>query len=282
VTTYTDYLRSRNKDEHDDQEEFDRLPTDQLQIIDYLVGYQLIQEIEPSLQPIFNSDYSAVRFIVGTSNLSNRQLIAFNERIDGWIGNNISDKYKVLHGDNSILFARLNQKITVELLLGFTLSFLFTTLTMIVGLKNLRYGLLSIVPNLFPATIVFGIWGFFVGELNPYILMLFSISIGLVVDDSVHVLSKYIAAKREGSSVQEAIRYSMDKAGSAITITTASLALGTFMLVFSNTEIFQNVALLITPIIVVALFLDLLFLPPLLMRFDHWLDRRGNKPVEQV
>ena len=142
--------------------------------------------------------------------------------------------------------------------------------------------MLSLLPNLFPATIVFGFWGLFIGELGPYNLMLFSISIGLVVDDSVHVLSKYIAAKREGSSVQEAIRYSMDKAGSAITITTASLALGTFMLVFSNTEIFQNVALLITPIIVVALFLDLLFLPPLLMRLDHWLDGRSNKPVEQV
>ena len=98
VTTYTDYLRSRNRDEHDEDEAYDRLPTDQLQIIDYLVGYQLIQEIEPSLQPIFNSDYSAVRFIVGTSNLSNRELIAFNERIDAWIADNISKKYKVLWG----------------------------------------------------------------------------------------------------------------------------------------------------------------------------------------
>ena len=144
---------------------------------------------------------------------------------------------------------------------------------MMIGLKSIRYGLLSLLPNLFPATIVFGLWGLFVGELGPYNLMLFSISIGLVVDDSVHVLSKYITAKRDGANVAEAVRYSMDKAGSAITITTASLALGTFMLVFSNTEIFQNVALLITPIIVVALFLDLLFLLPLLMRFDRWLGR---------
>ena len=90
--------------------------------------------------------------------------------------------------------------------------------------------------------------------------------------------SKYIAAKQQGQSVQESIRYSMDKAGSAITITTASLALGTFMLLFSNTEIFQNVALLITPIIVVALFLDLLFLPPLLMRFDRWMEKYA-RPV---
>jgi predicted RND superfamily exporter protein len=91
-------------------------------------------------------------------------------------------------------------------------------------------------------------------------------------------LSKYISAKREGAAPIEAVRYSIDKAGSAITITTLSLAVGTFLLVFSSTSIFQNVALLITPIIVTALFLDLLFLPPLLMRFDAWLDRiRGVK-----
>ena len=108
--------------------------------------------------------------------------------------------------------------------------------------------------------------------------MLFSISIGLVVDDSVHILSKYISAKREGATPIDAVRYSIDKAGSAITITTLSLAVGTFLLVFSSTSIFQNVALLITPIIVTALFLDLLFLPPLLMRFDAWIDRlRGVK-----
>ena len=72
VTSYADYLRARNKAEHDDDPAWDKVPTDQLQIIDYLVGYQLVQEIEPSLEPIFNADYSAVRLIVGTSNLSNR------------------------------------------------------------------------------------------------------------------------------------------------------------------------------------------------------------------
>ncbi len=149
------------------------------------------------------------------------------------------------------------------------------TLTLIVGLKSLRYGLLSIMPNLFPATIVFGFWGLFMGEIGPYVLMLFSISIGLVVDDSVHILSKYITATRQGLAPEAAVQYSLDKAGSAITITTLSLAVGTFILVFSNTFHFQNVALLLTPIIVVALLLDLLFLPPLLLKFDHRL--RGKE-----
>ena len=277
VTSYTDLLRSLNKSEHDDDEAWDKLPDDKLQIIDYLVGYQLIQEIEPNLEPIFNVDYSAIRLVIGTSNLSNYELVKFNDNIDNWIANNIDSRYKVMHADNSILFARLDRSISVELMQGFTLSFILITLTLLIGLRSVRYGLLSIMPNLFPATIVFGLWGLFVGELSPYVLMLFSISIGLVVDDSVHILSKYISAKRDGSTPEQAVQYSLDKAGSAITITTISLAVGTFILVLSNTFHFQNVALLLTPIIVVALFLDLLFLPPLLVKFDNWRERKSYR-----
>ena len=273
VTSYTDYLRSRNKSDNDDDEAYDILPEDQLQIIDYLVGYQLVQEIEPSSQPIFNADYSAVRLVIATSNLSNKELLDFNDRIDDWIAKNVQKKYKVLHGDNSILYVRLDRLITMELMYGFMLSFFFITITMIIGLQSWRYGLLSIMPNLFPATIVFGVWAVFVGELSPYILMLFSISIGLVVDDSVHILSKYISGKKDGMSPESASVYSLDRAGSAITITTLSLALGTFILVFSSTPYFQSVASLLTPIIIVAWALDLFFLPPLLIKFDNWMDR---------
>ncbi len=280
VTSYTDMLKNLNKAEHDNDEAWNIVPTDTLQIIDYLVGYQLVQEIEPNLESIFNPDYSAIRLVIGTSNLTNLQLINFNTKIENWIAENVKPGYSVKHGDNSILFARLDRSISIELMQGFTLSFLLITITLLIGLKSVRYGLLSIVANLFPATIVFGFWGLFVGELSPYILMLFSISIGLVVDDSVHVLSKYISARRDGDTPEAAVQFSLDRAGSAITITTISLALGTLILVFSNTFYYQNVALLLTPIILVALFLDLLFLPPLLVRFDNWLEKRGDSSIE--
>jgi predicted RND superfamily exporter protein len=273
VTSYTDLLKNLNKAEHDNDERWNILPDDNLQIIDYLVGYQLIQEIEPNLEAIFNPDYSAIRLSIGTSNLTNLQLLNFNDKIEHWIEANVNPEYKIMHGDNSILFARLDRSISLELMQGFTLSFILITLTLLIGLKSFRYGLISIMPNLFPATIVFGFWGLLNGALSPYILMLFSISIGLVVDDSVHVMSKYISARRNGDTPEAAVQYSLDKAGPAITITTLALAMGTFVLVFSNTFYYQNVALLLTPIIVVALLLDLLFLPPLLVKFDHWLER---------
>ncbi len=278
VSSYTSFLKTMNKNEHDNDEAYEVLPTDQLQVIDYLVSYQLVQEIEPNLTPIFNPDYSAIRMVIGTSNLTNNELIEFNERIETWVEQNMNPGYRVLHGDNSILFARLEKSISVQLLQGFTLSFILITATMLIGLRSVRYGLLSIMPNLFPATIVFGVWGLLVGELSPYVLMLFSISIGLVVDDSVHVLSKYIYGRRAGHPPEQAVRYSLDRAGSAITITTLALGLGTLVLVFSNTYYYQNVALLLTPIIIVALLLDLFFLPPLLVRFDSWLERGRLAP----
>ena len=279
VNSYVGMLKTLNKAENENDEAWYRLPEDNLQVIDYLVGYQLIQEIEPHLEPIFDPEYTTVRVSVGTSNLSNRELLGLNERIEQWYGDNLNPDYRVLPASNTILFSRLNNTISTQLLEGFTVSFFLITLTMLVGLRSVRYGLLSIAPNLFPPAIVFGVWGLMVGELSPYILMLFSISIGLVVDDSVHVLSKYIAARREGKTPESAVAYSLDKAGSAITITTAALAMGTFILVFSNTYYYQNVALMLTPIIVVALLLDLLFLPPLLMKLDNYLDGRSSQAL---
>jgi predicted RND superfamily exporter protein len=276
VNSYVGMLKTLNEAENDNDEAWHILPDDNLQVIDYLVGYQLVQEIEPHLEPIFDPEYTTVRVVVGTSNLSNVQLLELNKRIEAWHTANINPDYRVLHGSNTILYARLNDTISRQLLEGFTVSFLLITLTMLVGLRSVRYGLISIAPNLLPPAVVFGVWGLFVGQLSPYILMLFSISIGLVVDDSVHVLSKYMAARKAGENPDEAVRYSLDKAGSAITITTAALAMGTFILVFSNTYYYQNVALMLTPIIVVALLLDLLFLPPLLVKLDRFLDRRGE------
>ena len=275
VGSYVGMLKNLNKAENDNDEAWHKLPEDNLQVIDYLVSYQLVQEIEPHLEPIFDPEYTTVRVVVGTSNLSNVELLNLNRRIEAWYEANISRDYRVLHGSNSILYARLNDTISRQLLEGFTVSFILITLTMLIGLRSLRYGLISIAPNLLPPAVVFGVWGLFVGQLSPYILMLFSISIGLVVDDSVHVLSKYIAARKAGEQPDDAVRYSLDKAGSAITITTAALAMGTFILVFSNTYYYQNVALMLTPIIVVALLLDLLFLPPLLVKLDRLLDRRA-------
>lgn len=273
VSTYTDYLKLRNKAANDDDEAYEVIPEDQLTVIDYLVGYQLVAEIDPNLGQIFNKDYSAIYLYVATSGLSDEEILQLANKIDVLAENYASESFQVTHANNTILGARLNQIISTELFTGFSLSLVMITLTMMIGLRSLRYGLLSIAPNVFPITIVFGLWGLIEGNLSPYVLMLLAVSIGLVVDDSVHVLSKYKTARDSGKSPGESIEDSISLAGSAITITTLWMSVGIALMGFSSTTIFQNLTSIITPIIVVALFLDLLFLPSLLTRFDSWIDR---------
>ena len=273
VSTYLDYLKLRNKAANDDDEAYEVIPEDRLTVIDYLVGYQLVAEIDPNLGQIFNKDYSAIYLYAATSGLSDEEILQLANKIELLADNYASEAFQVTHANNTILVARLNQIISTELFTGFSLSLVMITLTMMIGLRSLRYGLLSIAPNVFPITIVFGLWGLLDGNLSPYVLMLLAISIGLVVDDSVHVLSKYKTARDSGKSPMQSIENSITLAGSAITITTLWMSLGVALMGFSSTEIFKNLTSIITPIIIVALFLDLLFLPSLLTRFDIWIDR---------
>jgi len=117
--------------------------------------------------------------------------------------------------------------------------------------------------------LVFGAWGLLVGSLDPFVMMLFSISIGLVVDDTVHILSSYQSSRVQGLSPREAVEHALEKAGPALILTTTVMAVGTCVLMAASTLYFQQAAMLLVPIVLVALVLDLLFFPALLLRLDR-------------
>ena len=99
----------------------------------------------------------------------------------------------------------MDELVTIELLQGYSISLLLITICLTLGFKSLYFGLLSVIPNLLPATMVFGFWALLVGQLDPFVMMLFSISIGLVVDDTVHILSHYLENRRDGIAKVPAI-----------------------------------------------------------------------------
>lgn len=245
-----------------------RIPEDEDTIRQHLSDYTLVQNERYALGNFVSDDYRTVQLFINTHHLSNRQIIELDQRI--------SESFPafmpgatLLHGSGTLLFARMDQRVTVELMQGYALSLLMITLTLIFGLRSLRYGLLSVIPNAMPAVVVFGLWGLFVGQLDPFVMMLFSVSIGLVVDDTVHVLStcqRGLAAGRPGA---DAISDALFKAGPALLITTTVLALGTVVLIGASTLYFQQAARLLVPIVVLALVLDLVWLPTLLQRLDR-------------
>jgi len=260
-----------NRVQHQDDPQHYVLPDDIDTVAAYLNGYETVQSEDYPLSGFINYDFSTMTLFANARPMSNQALIDLDTEITAEFARRFATTFptpSLIHGSGLLLFARMDERVTVELLEGYTVGLLLITLSLIVGLRSIYFGILSVLPNLFPATIVFGFWALIVGQLDPFVMMLFSISIGLVVDDTVHILSHYLEGRSIGKNQQDAIRHCIRTAGPALSITTLILALGTTILIAAQTLYFQQAAKLLVPIVILALVLDLLYLPAILRRFD--------------
>lgn len=277
-----DVVKTVNRVQHQDNPLFYTLPDDIDTVAAYLNGYEAVQSEDFPLLGFINADFAMITLFINGTPMSNQSLIDLDRELTAEFATRFADEFpsaQLLHGSGVLLFARMDELVTVELLQGYSVSLLLITLSLIVGLRSVYFGVLSIIPNLFPATIVFGLWALFVGQLDPFVMMLFSISIGLVVDDTVHILSHYLEERRAGTGHDGAMSHSIRTAGPALTITTLILALGTTILIGASTIYFQQAAKLLVPIVVIALILDLLYLPAILKRLEQ--RGMGKKFVRQ-
>jgi uncharacterized protein len=270
VKTINDSLRGAASDTREPVNHY-RLPDSKAEIEEHLMNYLGVQRSRYALDNFINDDFSTIRLFINTRPLSNQEIIDLDVAIGEYFRQHFSDEnMRLLHGSNTLLFARMDKTVTIELIHSYLISLLTITLALTIGLRSVYFGLLSVIPNLLPATLIFGLWGLLVGTIDPFVMMLFSISIGLVVDDTVHMLSTYQRHQQLGCTPDEAIEAAISKAGPALTVTTAVLALGTFILLFASTLYFQQAAKLLVPIVVLALVLDLTFLPALLRRLERF------------
>lgn len=244
-----------------------RIPDDQAVIDQHLMNYLSVQRDSFALDRFLHDASSTVRLFVTTGALSNQQIIDLDAALaDHVSSSDLADTFRLLHGSDTVLFARMDKSVTVELIISYIISLIMITLVLTLGLRSVHLGLISVAANLLPATLVFGAWAILVGQIDPFVMMLFSISIGLVVDDTVHLISHFQRQRQSGTDIDAACEIAAQRAGPALTITTAVLALGTFMLLFASTLYFQQAATLLVPIVALALLLDLTFLPLLLKR----------------
>jgi hypothetical protein len=156
------------------------------------------------------------------------------------------------------------------MLFGSVLALVLISMILILALRSVKIGLISLVPNLFPVAMAFGVWGVLVSEVGLAIATVVAMTLGIVVDDTVHFLSKYLRARREhGMDAPEAVRYSFNTVGSALLITTVVLVLGFCVLGTSGYRPSSHVGWLSSITIMVALIADFLFLPTLLIYLDR-------------
>ena len=189
---------------------------------------------------------------------------------------NTAPHMKSGHGTRtSLMFRHIGKRNVISMLYGTTLALILISLVLIIALRSFKIGLVSLIPNLVPAAMGFGLWGYLVGEIGLSLSVVSTMTLGIVVDDTVHFLSKYLRARREKHlNPEDAVRYAFATVGRALLITSIVLVAGFLILATSAFQLNSGMGLLTAIVIILALLADFLFLPPLLIKLEEKFDAK--------
>ena len=267
VASIADTFLRLNKNMHGDDLSYYRLPESQDMAAQFLLLYEMSLPYNLDLNNQLNIDKSGTRVSVTMKNLGSKEFTEFEDRAEHWLKQR-APQIILSAGSQNLMFAHIGEANMNSMLKGTVVALVLISLILVFALGSWRMGAISLIPNLLPAGIGFGIWGLYSGQINMALSVVLSMALGIIVDDTVHFLSKYKHARTAGKDSVEAVRYAFKSVGHALFITTIVLTLGFSVLTFSTFALNADMGLLTGIIIVVALAVDFLFLPAFLLIFD--------------
>jgi len=268
VRTVTDIYKRLNKNMHGDDPRFYKLPETRELAAQYLLLYEMSLPYGLDLNDQIDIDKSATRLTVTFENLHTEEVLAYEEKIATWLKTN-TPEIEAVGASATIMFAHIGKRNVESMLVGTTLALVFISFILMLALRSFKVGIISLAPNLLPAGMAFGVWGLMVGQIGMSLSVVIGMTLGIVVDDTVHFLSKYLRARREkGLEAQEAIRYAFNTVGVALWVTSLVLVAGFIVLGQSHFALNAHMGIMTAVTIAFALIMDFLFLPPLLMKLE--------------
>ncbi|MRX27867.1 RND family transporter [Kangiella sp. HZ709] len=212
-----------------------------------------------------NGEKSSTRIQLALKNISSKEVIALEEKFANWFVTN-APSYSISASSPAIMFSHVGQRNIYSMIKGTAIALILISIILGIALKSVRLGFLSLIPNIIPMAVAFGIWGIFKGQVGMGLSVVMGMTLGIVVDDTVHFLSKYLRAYREkGMQPPEAVRYAFQTVGMALTVTTIVLVLGFLVLGMSHYVMNAEMGIMTAITLAAALIIDFLLLPPLLM-----------------
>ncbi|WP_413284629.1 efflux RND transporter permease subunit [Vibrio sp. MA40-2] len=265
VSSMTDIFKRLNKNMYADDQAYYQLPENRELAAQYLLMYEMSLPYGLDLNNQISLDKSSLKLQVTTDNLGSIEMISLENRIYDWFD---KTDYTIKASSPSLMFAHIGETNMRSMLISLPVSLIFISGLLIFALRSFKLGMLSIIPNMVPAIIGFAIWALISGEVNLGLSVVASLTLGIVVDDGVHFLTKYQLARKAGSSAEEAVRYAFHTVGRALWITTVVLIAGFLVLANSTFRLNSDMGQLSSIVILLALIVDFLLLPCLLMQFD--------------
>jgi hypothetical protein len=168
----------------------------------------------------------------------------------------------------AVAFAKGTQYLIGNLVSSLIFAVVLISALMALLFRSWRMVLISMIPNLVPLIITAGVMGFFGVPIKVSTVLVFSIALGISVDDAIHYLAKYRQDLKQGKSIGEAAIISVRESGVSMMYTSIVLFCGFMMFTFSEFGGTKALGMLISLTLFVAMFCNLIILPSLLMSLN--------------
>lgn len=265
VYSIVDTFRRLNQNMHGDDPGWRRLPADRETAAQYLLLYELSLPMGLELTDRVNFDKSAARVTATLGNVSTRELLDLQRRAQDWLARHAPPGMGHPGSSASVMFAHIGQRNAVSMLQGTALALVLIAGSLALVYRSWIAGAASLLVMALPTLAGFGVWGLLVGRVGVGLSVVSGMIVGIVVDYTVHFLSKFADAQREGHDPPGAVRYAFGTVGLALVVTTVVLCVNFGLIGLSDFAMNAHMGILSAGMILLALCANLLVLPPLLL-----------------
>ena len=277
VGTFSDVIKRINRSMNGDQQAYYEIPEDRDLAAQYLLLYEMSLPYGLDLNDQINIDKSETRVTVTLTDIGTKDLTSLRQRALDWMAANGTEARIVEPAGQTVMFAYIGERNLTAMTEGTLYAFLLISFCLFIALKSVRLGLISLLPNLAPTAVAMGIFSLFQTEIGLWTSFITATAIGLIVDATVHILTKYRTARVEFEySAEDAVRYSFQTVGIALWVASFILICGFWVLAQSPFYINAMLGLIVSFTIFIALVVDFLLLPPLLMAIDKDVEAKNK------
>ncbi len=235
VRSVADYVRRVNKELHDGDPAADIVPADASTVAQELFVFTLGGEGRHELERVVASDFSSAQIDVKLRAMDSNLVLALIERTDALSAATFAGTgIKATTTGSGRLFSTLDHYLVSSQISSFGTAFFTVFAVIFIIFRSVRFGFLTIAPNVLPVLAVLGVMGFLGISMNIATVMVASVALGVVDDDTIHFINRYRREVAAGASTDEAIEASTVHEGRASLTTAIINSLGFGVLMFSE------------------------------------------------
>ena len=286
TTSYLDYLKWVYAGLVGDKQKKNGLPSTLEEISQCLLLYSFSDQ--ETLDQLVNYDYSKANLMVRAHNISSSEMKKNIRRIEEQARVLLPDNVSAKMTGTGVLMLKSADQIAIGQAKSLSIALAVIFVIMWILFLSFKVSLVSLIPNMVPIGMLFGIMGWFGITLNTATSLIASVALAIAVDDTIHYLTRFNRELKKTYSEREAMKDALVSTGKPMTYTTVALCLGFLILCFSNFVPIIYFGGLMALTVALCLIADMLFLPAVLLTtkiitiWDLFLLKIGKDPEKTI